>query len=72
MFLLDISQYFLNRTVGINFGGDFLHRLLIAMQVGVSDFEQPVERNVHHLVVQQFLAIIFSANAKVPVGVRQN
>jgi hypothetical protein len=33
--------------------------------------EQPVERRVHHLVVQQLLAIVLRADAKIALGARQ-
>ena len=70
--LLYLGKHFLHRKLGIDFGGDFLHRLLITMQIRVSDFEQAIQRNIYHLVVKQFLAIVFCSNAKISARLRQH
>ncbi len=46
-------------SLGVFVGFDFLRDAfelgLVFMQIGVANLEQPVERSVDHLVVEQFL-----------------
>ena len=43
-------------------------RSLILVKIAVSDLQQTVERNIHHLFVQQFLAVVLRPNPEVAVS----
>ncbi len=71
MVVFQIVQDLLRGTLGIDLGGDFAELGLVAAQILVADFEQAVERDIDHFVVQQLLAISVGADAEVAVGARQ-
>ena len=71
MVLSQIGQHLRRSAMGIDLGGHFLKLLLVAPQIGIADLEQAIERNIHHLVVQQLLAEILGAQAEIAVGSRQ-
>ena len=71
MLFTQIGQHRRRRAFGIDLGGHFLHPLLIAMQVCVSDLQQAFQRDIKHLVVLQLFDEIFGPQAKIALRGRQ-
>ena len=71
MVVLQILQDGFHRTRGVDPFRHPLHFRLIAVQILIADFQQPVERCIDHLVVQQLLPVVVGADAEVPLRARQ-
>ena len=67
----EIGEHGARVLAGFELSGHFPELLLIFAQVGPADFEQLVERHVDHLVVLEFFAERFGADAEVAIGARQ-
>src|ERR1035441_2758951 len=61
----------LRRALGIDLPRHLVELRLVAAQVLVAEFEQAVERNIHHLVVEQLLAVVLRADAEIAARSRQ-
>ena len=68
---LQLFENLVRRFRGIDFLGDGIERGLILTQIGPADFEQAIERRIHHLVVEKFLRKCLRANAKITIRARQ-
>ena len=71
MHRLQLGQHFLRGLLRIDFFRHPLKLRLVLVQIVVADLEQPVQRHVHHLVVQKLLAESVRANPEIAVRLRQ-
>jgi hypothetical protein len=69
--LFEILENLLRRSIRIDFRGDLAESLLIGAKIVVSDFEQPVERDVDHFLERELLRVILRAQAEVAMGARE-
>ncbi len=68
---LGVIENLLWRFLRIDFLCGIVEALLIGAQVRIADFEELIERDIDHFVIEKLLAVVLRAEFVIAVGARE-